>query len=326
MAVNNPYGAPAAAPGPSYAAGPAGPPPGPAGPYGAPQANPYGAPGFPPGGPAPLGFQGGPGPVPPGAPRKSSRAGLWIALGVAGVLVVGIAVAVALASGGDDDTATTPTSGSVVTGSTAGNGTTQTSPLGSGSPVTEGSGFFFGEDGLSDIASCTRVDEDKVEIDLTNHSSKVVDYYLTVVLEDTPGQRVADSTAYIEAVRPNEHVVEKTYIFEDKGSTCQVVEAQRTETTNDPGLTGDVSACIVGDADILGDVSASLSVTNSDSVNSDYSITVSFVDDKGIRRGTGYAAIESVRPGENAPGDVFTTVPAEGSLTCDVVSVNRSPS
>lgn len=328
MAVNNPYGAPAAAPGPGYAPGPVGPPPGPTGPYGAPQANPYGAPGFPPGGPAPLGFQGGggPGPVPLGGPpRKTSRTGLWIALGVAVLLFAGCGVAVALAANGDD-TATTSTTGTGVSASTTPGGSTQTSLIAPGTSVTDGGGFFFGEDGLADVASCTRVDDEKVEIDLTNRSSKVVDYFLTVVLEDTPGQRVADGTAFIEAVRPNEHVVEKTYIFEDKGSTCQVVQAQRTETTTDASLAGDVSACKVGEPDILGDISASLSVTNSDSANSDYTVTVSFLDDKGIRRGTGYASIEAVRPGENAPGDVFTTVTDEGNYTCDVVAVNRSPS
>lgn len=327
MAVNNPYAAPAAGPGPGYAPGPAGPPPGPAGPYGAPQANPYGAPGFPPGGggPSPLGFQGGPGPVPPGAPRKS-RAGLWIALGVAALLLVGGGIAAALAAGGDDTAAGSTTTAPGATTSTAAGGVTQTSLIGPGSSVTDGGGFFFGEDGLSDVASCTRVDDEKVEIDLTNRSSKVVDYFLTVVLEDTPGQRVADTTAYIEAVRPNEHVVEKTYIFEDKGSTCQVIQAQRTETTVDAGLVADVSACAVGEPDILGDVSATLTVTNSASANSDYSVTVSFLDSQGIRRGTGYAVIEAVRPGENAPGDVFTTVPADGVYTCDVVAVNRTPS
>ncbi|MDH4074642.1 MAG: hypothetical protein OEW29_01810 [Acidimicrobiia bacterium] len=325
MAVNNPYTVPAA-PGPGYAPGPAGPPPGPAGPYGGPQANPYGAPGYPPGlGPSPLGFQGGPGPVPPGAPRKS-RPGLWIALGVAALLLVGGGVAAALAAGGDDTAAGTTTTGTGVTASTAVGGSTQTSLIGPGSSVTDGGGFFFGEDGLADVASCTRVDDEKMEIDLTNHSSKVVDYFLTVVLEDTPGQRVADTSAFIEAVRPNEHVVEETYIFEDKGSTCQVIQAQRTETTNDASLVGDVSACTVGEPDILGDVSATLTVTNSASANSDYSVTVSFLDDKGVRRGTGYASIEAVRPGEKAPGDVFTTVPAEGVHTCDVVAVNRSPS
>lgn len=325
MAVNNPYGAapPATGPGPGYAPGPAGPPPGPPGPYSAPQTNPYSAPGYPQAGPASLGFQGGPGPVPPGTPAKSSRTGLWIALGVAGLLIAGIAVAAALAAQGEDDATTTTTGGA--TASSVAGGTTQTSSIGPGSSVTDG-GFFFGEDGLSDVASCTRVDDEKVEIDLTNHSSKVVDYFLTVVLEDTPGQRVADTSAFIEAVRPNEHVVEKTYIFEEKGSTCQVIQAQRNATTTDPSLAGDVSACTVGAPDILGDVSATITVTNSASAISDYTVTVSFLDDKGVRRGTGYAAIEAVRPGEKAPGDVFTTVPAEGTYKCDVVAVTRSPS
>lgn len=328
MAVNNPYGAPAPAPGPGYAPGPAGPPPGPTGPFGAPQANPYGAPGYPQGGPAPLGFQGGgPGPVPVGGPpRKTSRTGLWIALGVAIVLFAGCGVAVAIAANGDDTADSPTTTSGGVTASTAAGGSTQTSLIAPGTSATEGGGLFFGEDGLGDVASCTRVDDEKVEIDLTNHSSKVVDYFLTVVLEDTPGQRVADTTAFIEAVRPNEHVVEKTYIFEEKGSTCQVVQAQRTETTTDASLVGDVSACAVGEPDILGDVSASLSVTNSASANSDYNVTVSFLDDKGVRRGTGYASIEAIRPGENAPGDVFTTVTDEGTYKCDVVAVNRSPS
>jgi len=264
--------------------------------------------------------------VPPSAPRKS-RTGLWIALGAVALLVIVGGIAAAVAAGGDDDTAAgSSTTGSGVTASTAGSGSTQTSLIGPGSSVTDGGGFFFGEDGLADVASCTRVDEDRVEIDLTNRSSKVVDYFLTVVLEDTPGQRVADTSAFIEAVRPNEHVVEQTYIFEAKGSTCEVVEAQRSETTSDASLVGDVSACTVGEPGILGDVSATLTVTNSASSNSDYSITVSLVDAEGIRRGTGFAAIESVRPGENAPGDVFTTVAADGVYTCEVVAVRRSPS
>ncbi len=251
---------------------------------------------------------------------------MWIALAAAAVLLVGGGLGVAALAAGGDDPDPPATTSALPSATTTPGGSTQTSLIAPGSSVTDGGGFFFGEDGLADVASCTRVDEDKVEIDLTNRSSKVVDYFLTVVLEDTPGQRVADSTAFIEAVRPNEHVVEKTYIFEEKGSTCQVIQAQRTETTTDASLAGDVSACTVGEPDILGDVSASLSVTNSASANSDYTVTVSFVDDKGIRRGTGYTSVEAVRPGENAPGDVFTTVADEGTYTCEVVSVNRSPS
>jgi hypothetical protein len=263
--------------------------------------------------------------VPPSSAPKS-RTGLWIALGVAVLLFAGCGVAVAIAANGDDTAAdTTSTAAGANGGST---GVTPTSLLNNpGLPsVTEGSGFFLGEDGLSDIASCTRVDPERIEIDLTNSSTKVVDYYLTVVLEDTPGQRLADTSTFIEAVRPGEHVVEKAYVFEEKGQTCDVIQADRSETINDPDLAADVSACTVTEPDALGDVAATLTVTNSAASNSDYTVTVSLVDDKGIRRGTGYTAIEAVRPGEKAPGDVFTTLVSEGSYTCDVVAVTRTSS
>ncbi|MCP4224356.1 MAG: hypothetical protein GY773_13520, partial [Actinomycetia bacterium] len=74
------------------------------------------------------------------------------------------------------------------------------------------------------------------------------------------------------------------------------------------------------------DVMAEISATNSANTNSDYSVDVAILDADGVRRGTGYAYIETVRPGETAPSEIFTTVDYSDDAVCDVVAVIRTES
>jgi hypothetical protein len=214
---------------------------------------------------------------------------------------------------------------------TASTRTAITTPTASPDPTTEATFDFsspFGvtEDGLDDITSCQRLDADRIAIDLTNSSSYTASYSLTVVLEDTPGQRLADAPTYIEALRPGERAVEEVYVYEERGSTCEVVSADRIATSSDPAALADVGTCQISDRDSFGYATASVTVTNSSATNTDYSLVVVVIDDSNVRRGVGYAYIDSVRPGESAPGDAYTAVAFDGSYSCEVVGVDRSES
>ncbi len=140
---------------------------------------------------------------------------------------------------------------------------------------------------------------------------------------DDAGARVADESAFIDNVLPGDHVIEEAYMFEEVGSTCEVIDIDRTDVLGDPALFAEVSACVTGEPDFADDITGSISVTNGATVSMDYSVTVGFYDGSGIRRGTGSAFIETVRPGESAPSDVFTTVDYAADLTCEVVGVDR---
>jgi hypothetical protein len=305
------FGAPPGAPGP-YGSG---------GPYGGPASapSPYGVP-SPYGGPTPLGqpFGG----FPP-AKSPSSRTGLWIVLGVVGLLFVSCGAAL-VASLGNTEDPVVPANSTTVATRTTGLPVTTTAVNTSDSV---GSGGLFGyENGLADVASCTRLDDYRVAIDITNGSKSIANYYLTVVLQDTPGQRLADTSAYINDLAPGEHAVEVADIFEAQGKQCEVIQADRLSAETDLSALGDVSACKVNDPDSLGSVTASVTVTNSATVNNDYAVTVAVYDGKGLRRGSGLAFIETVRPGEAAPGDAYTSITYAKGYTCKAVGVQRTAS
>jgi len=72
-----------------------------------------------------------------------------------------------------------------------------------------------------------------------------------------------------------------------------------------------------------GDITTTLTATNSSSGLSDFWISASLMRG-GLRVGSVDAVIENVEAGESAPGDGYSTTdgPAEG-MTCDVVHVER---
>lgn len=305
-------------------------------------AGPAGQPGF--GGPqpgyGPQGFQGqapDPGMAGPGLPpAKASRTGLWVALGVVAALVLVGGAVLAANLGSGTDTAGTTTTTTAKASTTSANGTTASSASGSSSPkpttgaaTTGGStSFNFGgsSKAVDDITGCKQIGDEKIEIELSNKSAALSDYSLTIALLDDAGKRLGDTTGYIDNLRPGEHAIEQVYLFDNKGTKCEVIDADRYDTASNPALLADVSACTVGQPDSLGDVTATLSATNSAAAKSDYTITVALIDPSGVRRGTGTSYIQAIRSKETAPGDIYTSVIGGKNFRCEVVGVERTDS
>ena len=189
---------------------------------------------------------------------------------------------------------------------------------------SESSNDSPGGDEIDDIVGCTRIDEDHVEVELVNNSSKTSTYLMTVAFLDGSGTRLADEFGSISHLRAGERAIEKIFTFESVGEVCEVIDVDRTASESDPDELAEVSDCAVNGEDGLGDASASVQAINGSSKNSDYQVSVAFIDAEGVRRGTGFSLIEVVRAGESAPGDIFSTVDFVDGMTCEIVHVDRT--
>ncbi|MEM9894479.1 MAG: hypothetical protein AAF962_26795, partial [Actinomycetota bacterium] len=334
-----PVGAPAPAPAP----GPIGPPPIPqAGPSGAgapPPISPF-APtqqGPVPGQPGPIPGQPGPGgPVPPGGFQPSgqskSKLPLILGLGLGAVVVIGGLIAAAVVLGGDDDdeplaaTDTTAATTDEADDATADGATADpTEDPATDEGTTSDQAPIGDSDEVGDVISCTRVDSDTITLEVVNSSPNTSSYFMTVAFFDDGGQRLADEIAFVNYLRPGERAIENQFTFEEQGSTCEVIEVDRILADSTDAELGDVGPCeLSADPDFAGDFQASLVATNSSSETFNYVVDVAFVDPDGVRRGTGSAFIDAVRPGESAPSDVFSTTDFAPGYTCAVVAVSRN--
>ena len=113
-------------------------------------------------------------------------------------------------------------------------------------------------------------------------------------------------------MRPNETAFEATPSLEHPTPGCEVIDVQRWAAESVPAEMDEVGACQMVAPDIFGHASGRLAATNGSSKISDYMVRVAFVNAGGFRIGSGTAIIESVRPGESAPGDVFSFAAPEG--------------
>ncbi len=178
-----------------------------------------------------------------------------------------------------------------------------------------------------DIVSCSRVDADAIVLEVVNNSSKTSSYVLTIGFFDDAGQRLADEIAFLNYLRPGERAIEEQFVFEERGTVCEVIDADRFAAESIAAEVAEISDCeISGQPDVFGDFQATVSATNGSPETSDYSIEVAFVDPDGIRRGTGSAFIEAVRPGETAPGDLFSSANFAEGYTCELIGVIRNAS
>lgn len=175
-------------------------------------------------------------------------------------------------------------------------------------------------DEVDDVLGCSVVAEDTILLDVVNNSSKTSDYWITIAYINAEGNRVGDESNLISALRPGEHTIEEVYSFDDTSASCETISVERTSTASEP--LDAVTGCNVVGVDVFNDAEAVIEVMNPTSKLRDYWVTVAFIDAAGIRRGTGTATIDAVRPGESAPSDVFTTTPAEGIVQCEAISVN----
>ncbi len=300
-------------------------------------------------GPPPIGPYGGPGQVPgPGgygapAPSSSSSGGggkvlLLLALGAVAVIGLGALALFVARSGGDDDsvaaneggnTETTVADGSDEPGASgdaatgdSGDATSDAAGDGSDTTAVDASGNAGG--GPDGANGCTILDEDTLEIDFVNTTSGPQTFFLTVAFLEGD-QRLGDSSVTVSNLRPGERAVERSFIFDQEGSRCEIIDVDGFGTTTDADHLADVGTCQITGADFAGDVTGELTVTNSSPSNADYSIEVAFIDPDGVRRGTGFTFIEAVRPGEAAPGDLFSFVEFRDDLTCEIIDVIRTP-
>ncbi len=309
---------------------PAGGPPPVGGSYPAAPPQPGGGPFAPAPGPGPY---PGPGSPPgPGSGSGGSRT-LILVLGGLGLLAaVGIVAAIALvAAGGSDDGddivagGATTTAPDGETGGEPGGGieptTTTIAPENAPSqPSTPAGG------GDPDVVSCTRIDDENVEVELVNSSDSVTSYILTIAFFDG-ATRLSDESGFINNVRPGERLIQQQFVFETAGTTCEIIDVDRFPSTSPDSDLDDVDFCELSDEpDFFGDFQGSASVTNGSGQTSDYGIDVAFIGPDGVRRGDGSVFIDAVRPGETAPGDVFSTAPFLPGYTCEVIGVTRTES
>lgn len=310
-------------PGPSGPPGYGGPGPG----FGGP--GPSGPPGL--GGPAPVGAPspyGGPGGYgpPPGPSSSGGGSGgrtLLIVLLVVGALIVlcvgGVALSIArtadeVSEAVDDLTTSTPASSDGTTGSDSGGETATTSASPSGDLAD-----------TADALGCTFAAAEEIEIEMVNTSSETRTYFLTVAfLEGT--DRLGDTTVFINNLRAGQRTIERSSVFDQEGSTCEIVAVDDIEVDETQNRLDDAEPCQLTGADFAGDAMGEVGVTNSSEVVSDYSVDVALIDADGIRRGTGFSFIDAVRPGERAPGDLFSFVEDQPGLTCEVINVRRTDS
>ncbi len=182
-------------------------------------------------------------------------------------------------------------------------------------------------DGLDDVVSCVRADPQTIVLDVVNNTAETTSYVLTVGFFDEAGNRLADEPMFLNHLRPGERAIEEQFTFDEQGTVCEVLDVDRFPAGTDAADMAQASACEMGSGpDVLGAIEASLSVTNSASETSDFTVDVAFVDGDGVRRGSGATYIEAVRAGETAPGDVFTVLDHSDGYTCEVVAVTRLPS
>ena len=277
-------------------------------------------PGYPPAPPGfqppPPGFQPPPpGAFPPGGPQptpKKGRGCLIAALVLGALIVFGIIAVAILLVVAADSVDTTFEQVDISSGD-------------SDEDQSEQNGTATGGAEANDVGPCVVVDDDAIELDVTNNSSKQSTYVVDVNFLDANGQRVADESFFISDLRPGERAVEESFAFSLEGAaSCEIAEVERFASES-PDDTSEVT-CEVTGLDFADDVEAGLVATNGSSGLSDYSINFAIIRD-GVRVGTGFSTIENVRAGESAPGDGLTFVPgpAEGA-TCEVIKVSRTAS
>ncbi|MFT7650682.1 MAG: hypothetical protein ACI8Y4_005456 [Candidatus Poriferisodalaceae bacterium] len=173
-----------------------------------------------------------------------------------------------------------------------------------------------------DVIGCRIVDDNNVELEVMNNSSKTSSYFITTVYRDDAGTRLGDEVHIVSNLRSGERTIESAFGFSVEGAACEAADVDRFSAESDDDELDDAVSCTITGTDVLGDLTAEVVVANDSSQTSNYLLEVAFVRADGVRVGTGSALINAVAQGETAPGDVFTTVKTEAA-TCALVSVQR---
>ncbi len=165
---------------------------------------------------------------------------------------------------------------------------------------------------------------------LDHHLQIAADRDALVLFVARAGVRLHELYHGYLAARDRIASADNTVLWASRFLFCKAFATQAPSVVNEHirsnCRTGTIADLITGLTRHEPDVEASLEVTNGGDDTADYSVTVGFYDGEGVRRGTGSAYVEVVRPGESAPSDVFTVVEDGGDYTCEVIAVDRSTS
>jgi hypothetical protein len=172
-------------------------------------------------------------------------------------------------------------------------------------------------------------------VTVTNTSSEESDYVISVVVESPDGKTQLDSTtASVQRLEPDQRADAKLVFFEEyqADSVCRVTEVSRTasgsatsfgsedaiEDVGEPTCTGD---------DTLDSTTGSVSVTNSSSERSDYSVTVALESADGSEQiDTTFVSFTGIEPGQSATEELYFFDPYPAGATCEVIEVLRTAS
>ncbi len=175
----------------------------------------------------------------------------------------------------------------------------------------------FGDDpaALAAVTSCVVTDE-AVVVRVTNDRGVPTDYWVSVVIY-ADGERVDDTTAFIDSIPPGVTADERVTLFETDGDSCEAVSADAYDSFGS-GVTEATATCEVTGADSFDDVEGVFSITNNDATRSDYTLGLGFYDADGVRKGSTSVLVEGVEPGATETDDFITFTPYDDSYTCRI--------
>lgn len=172
-------------------------------------------------------------------------------------------------------------------------------------------------------------------VTVTNTSSEESDYVISVVVESPDGKtQIESTTASVQRLEPDQRADAKLVFFDDyqEGSVCRVTEVSRTASGSATSFGSEDAIEDVGEPTCTGDgaldsTTGSLSVTNSSSERSDYSVTVALESEDGSEQiETAYVSFTGIEPGQSATEELYFFDPYPAGATCEVIEVLRTAS
>jgi hypothetical protein len=167
-------------------------------------------------------------------------------------------------------------------------------------------------------------------VTVTNTSSEASDYLLTVVVESADGSQQLDSTTgSVTRLEPDQRAEADLIFFEEyqEGSVCRVTEVSRTASDDLGDEAEDVGEPECRADDSLDSTGGSVSVSNSSSERSDYSVTIALESADGSEQiDTTFVSFTGIEPGQSANEELYFFEPYPAGATCRVIEVYRSAS
>ena len=171
----------------------------------------------------------------------------------------------------------------------------------------------------ADVQACTVLDDETIEVTVTNSGTSPATYIIGIVYRDEGGNRIADDLVFVAFLRPGETTREVNFVFGESGAVCEVASADRTDVESEIDPSG--ATCEVTGQNVISGIDTEITITNPDDTSGDFSAEAAVVKD-GVRRGVVSAFFEDVGPGETVTADGFGFVETDlAGTTCEVVFI-----